>query len=383
MKKIITTLPLLTCLIHGQMRPPLALSSKEKRGCFPRLKVRMDQLVKDAGLEEIDSWYMETLPMYTQLHVSEEAPIAEDLRKAFIEQDGENYTPTTVAEHMPIMDIELEVRNTFSDLFYDIAMRLETKRTYLWLIAMEKKLHNDEDMLQVVREILVQLNEYSKECINRYRQSKENSNEIIRLRIMQLYFVIEKTFCQRPLWRGYLENTVNLPLTLDEYCYSLWEGTPEESWRTAYENALKNIPKTGTPDLTQLTDKPKLTTAAEKFTTIVAPFRFEELPLVKCLTPKQQAELIELMVKDALYASAMLKYLGYYDRLRDVYQLNTNEKIIGHCAKALGCSSSNFKKYFYSLRSTKSRSTYERHNAKILLDKGQIEEDYNRIKESK
>lgn len=89
------------------------------------------------------------------------------------------------------------------------------------------------------------------------------------------------------------------------------------------------------------------------------------------------------MVKDALYASAMLKYLGYYDRLQDVYQLNTNEKIIGHCAKALGCSSSNFKKYFYSLRSTKSRSTYERHNAKILLDKGQIEEDYNRIKESK
>ena len=138
-----------------------------------------------------------------------------------------------------------------------------------------------------------------------------------------------------------------------------------------------------TPDLEQLTDRPKLTTAADKFTKIVAPFCFEELPLVKALTPKQQAELIELMVKDACYAAAMFKFLGYYDRLRNVYQKKSNEDIIKHCAKSVGCAQSSFKKYFYSLRTQNSYTTYERHNAQAFFDSGQIESDYKRIKESK
>lgn len=90
------------------------------------------------------------------------------------------------------------------------------------------------------------------------------------------------------------------------------------------------------------------------------------------------------MVKDACYAAAMLKYLGYYDRLKDVYQMSTNEKIIKHCAQALGCKASNYKKYFYSLTSQDPcSSSYERHNAKVWIENGTIENDYGKIKESK
>ena len=136
-------------------------------------------------------------------------------------------------------------------------------------------------------------------------------------------------------------------------------------------------------NLQQLTEIPKLTTAAEYFSKLVAPFCFEKLPLVNALNAKQQAELIELMVKDACYAAAMLKYLGYYSRLRDVYLWKRNEDIIKHCAKALKCAQSTYKKYFYSLNSSTPTLTYERHNAQAFLDTGQIEKDYNRIKESK
>ena len=136
--------------------------------------------------------------------------------------------------------------------------------------------------------------------------------------------------------------------------------------------------------LSTLDEGPKLTTAAEKFANTVAPFCFKDLPLVKALNAKQQAELIELMVKDACYAAAMLKYLGYYDRLKDVYQMSTKERIIEHCAQALGSKASNYKKYFYSLTSQDPySSTYEKHNAKVWLENGTIEKDYGRIKESK
>ena len=344
----------------------------------------MEQLLLYPDLDGIDKWYMESLPQFTNLQIEDEDnnPTSKALLKLLEYSDG-SYSPTIVAEILPIMDIEVNVPNGFAELFYDVALRLETIRTILWLKNEEERLRNDESMLQVVRNIMTRLNEFSHECILRQKSSAENCNEIIKLRIMQLYFAIEHTYCKRDDWRNYLEEVCNLPLNLDEYCYQLWEGTPEECWREAYDNLTTTDVEVETPALPQLADRPKLTTAADKFTKIVAPFCFEDLPLVKALNPNQQAELIELMVKDACFAAAMFKYLGYYDRLRNVYQKKTNEEIIKHCAKSLGCAHSTFKKYFYSLRTQNSYTTYERHNAQAFFDSGQIESDYNRIKESK
>lgn len=384
MRRIKTILPLLTSLIHGQMRPPLALSLKEKRGMFPKLKVLMEQLLLNPDLDGIDKWYMESLPQFTNLQIEDEDnnSASDALLKLLEDSDG-SYSPTRVADTLPVMDIEVNVPNGFAELFYDVALRIETIRTLLWLRNEEARLRNNESMLQVVRNIMTRLNEFSHECILRQNNSADKCNEIIKLRIMQLYFAIEYTYCKRDDWRNYLEEVCNLPLNLDEYCYQLWEGTPEEGWRDAYDNLATADVEVVTPNLTQLTDRPKLTTGAAKFTKIVAPFCFEELPLVKALNPNQQAELIELMVQDACYAAAMLKYLGYYDRLRNVYQKSSNEEIITHCAKSVNCAKSTYKKYFYSLSSKTPYETYERHNAQAFFDNGQIESDYNRIKESK
>ena len=374
----------MTSLIHGQMRPPLALSSKERKGMFPKLKVRMEQLLNSSDLEEIDKWYMDSLPQFTNFLIEDEDNnVTSDALLKLLEDNDGAYTPTKVSGDFPIMAFEINVPNSFAELFYDVALRLETIRTLLWLQDEEKRLRNDESMLQVVRNTITRLNEFSHECVLRQVNIDDKCSEIIKLRIMQLYFAIEYTYCKSEEWRNYLEEVCHLPLTLDEYCYQLWEGTPEESWREAYDYLSSTNEKTETPNLPQLTDGPKLTTAAEKFTKIVAPFCFEQLPLVKVLNPKQQAELIELMVQDACYAAAMLKYLGYYDRLRNVYQKSSNEEIITHCAKSVNCAKSTYKKYFYSLSSKTPYESYERHNAQAFFDNGQIESDYNRIKESK
>ena len=376
-------LPLLTCLIHGQMRPPLALKSEEKKGMFSRLKVRMEKLLKNPDLDAIDKWYIETLPKFTNLQIEEEVSNAanEELLKLFDNKEH-SYTPIGIPDALPIMKIEVNVPNGFAELFYDVALRLEMNRTWLWLKREENRLQNDELILQVVRNVLKMLNEFTKECILRQQNAKEESNEIIKLRIMQLYFAIEYTFCKRDDWRKYLEDICLLPLTLDEYCYRLWQGCPEASWREAYTHLSDSDIGVITPNLPQFTDNPRLTTAAEKFIKHVAPFGFVELPLIKELNPKQQAELVELIIKDACYAAAMLKFLGYYDRLRNTYQMKSNEHIIKHCSKAIGSKESTFKKYFYSLSSKDPYKTYERHNSQVFLDNHLIEDDYHRIKKS-
>ena len=132
MRRIKTILPLLTSLIHGQMRPPLALSLKEKRGMFPKLKVRMKQLLLNPDLDGIDKWYMESLPQFTNLQIEDEDnnSASDALLKLLEDSDG-SYSPTRVVDTLPVMDIEENVPNGFAELFYDVALRIETIRTLL------------------------------------------------------------------------------------------------------------------------------------------------------------------------------------------------------------------------------------------------------------
>lgn len=330
MRRIKTILPLLTSLIHGQMRPPLALSFKEKRGMFPKLKVRMEQLLLNPDLDVIDKWYMESLPQFTNLQIEDEDnnPASDALLKLLEDSDG-SYSPNRVTDTLPVMDIEVNVPNGFAELFYDVALRVETIRTLLWLRNEEARLRNNESMLQVVRNIMTRLNEFSHECIMRQNNSPDKCNEIIKLRIMQLYFAIEYTYCKRDDWRNYLEEVCRLPLNLDEYCYHLWEGTPEESWREAYDNLSSIKAKVEAPNSPQLSEEQKETivpTGAEAeaneiiikydhFVEVVKIYKFFECPAVACLNETQRGQLVRSIVNRrdnyGAYAIAMLCELNY------------------------------------------------------------------------
>lgn len=326
MKRIKTVLPLLASLIHGQMRPPLALSSKERKGMFPKLKVRMEKLLHNSNLEEIDKWYMESLPQFSNIQVEDDnTNVSSNAILKLLEDSDGSYTPTQVVGDLPIMAIGITVPNGFADLFYDVALRLETIRTLLWLKDEEERLRNDESMLQVVRSIMTRLNEFTHECVLRQEKANDDCNEIIKLRIMQLYFAIEYTYCKRQGWRDYLEEVCNLPLNLDEYCYQLWEGTPEKSWREAYEN-LKNTNVEVNTSKNEEQKEAMVPTGAEAeenevitkydhFVEVVKTYKFFDCPAVACLNEKQRGQLVRLIVnhKDnyGAYAIAMLCELNY------------------------------------------------------------------------
>ena len=312
------------------MRSPLALSSKERKGMFPKLKVQMEQLLHDSDLEEIDKWYMDSLPQFTNLLIEgEDNNVTSDALLKLLEDNDGAYTPTKVSGDFPIMAIEINVPNSFAELFYDVALRLETIRTLLWLQDEEKRLRNDESMLQVVRNTMTRLNEFSHECVLRQVNIDDICSEIIKLRIMQLYFAIEHTYCKREEWRDYLEDVCHLPLNLDEYCYQLWEGTPEESWREAYDNLASIKAEIEVPNPSQLIEGQKETivptgaeaeeneviTKYDHFVEVVQTYKFFDCPAVICLNKEQRGRLVRSIVNRrdnyGAYAVAMLCELNY------------------------------------------------------------------------
>lgn len=312
------------------MRSPLALSSKERKGMFPKLKVQMEQLLHDSDLEEIDKWYMDSLPQFTNLLIEgEDNNVTSDALLKLLEDNDGAYTPTKVSGDFPIMAIEINVPNSFAELFYDVALQLETIRTLLWLQDEEKRLRNDESMLQVVRNTMTRLNEFSHECVLRQVNIDDICSEIIKLRIMQLYFAIEHTYCKREEWRDYLEDVCHLPLNLDEYCYQLWEGTPEESWREAYDNLASIKAEIEVPNPSQLIEGQKETivptgaeaeeneviTKYDHFVEVVQTYKFFDCPAVICLNKEQRGRLVRSIVNRrdnyGAYAVAMLCELNY------------------------------------------------------------------------
>lgn len=85
---------------------------------FPKLKVKMEQLLKSIDLKTIDQWYIETLPQFyhlqTEVEVKESA--SEELLK-ILEEEVQSYTPTVVPDNVPLMDIEVTVPNGFAEIF--------------------------------------------------------------------------------------------------------------------------------------------------------------------------------------------------------------------------------------------------------------------------
>lgn len=128
------------------------------------------------------------------------------------------------------------------------------------------------------------------------------------------------------------------------------------------------------PQKEETPETPKRTPAAECFVKEVDLYRFMELEKVKVLNQSQQTKLIELIVDNYCRAAAFLKYLGYADKLENEYKLKQRQ-IISHCAQALQCKESTYKKYYLSTRvpfDEEMRPSYEKHNARTYLETGTL-----------
>lgn len=371
------TLPIIDSMLRGDLRRQILATLKTEKEISLLWRNLMKATQGDQSLMAIEQALIAAVEASGLVKVSsdynddrEVRQGAEEARKQGINFGEDDYT--RVDEKLILEGVfNPTTETTPTDKFLHLLVKVECRRTIESLLMLVKSVHDDAVVRTYIRKLFSAITSLCKDANDLY----------IKESLTQLYFELYHTF-RNVLEKGDLQS---YETDFENFVFD-WKGEfPKEEVVARYREMIDNSIKVEveTPNLPQLTDRPKLTTAAEKFTKIVAPFCFEELPLVKVLNPKQQAELIEFMVRDACYAAAMLKYLGYYDRLRNVYQKTSNEEIIKHCAKSLDCAQSSYKKYFYSMRTQKSYTTYERHNAQAFLDNGQIESDYNRIKKSK
>jgi|LSQX01.2.fsa_nt_gb hypothetical protein len=111
-----------------------------------------------------------------------------------------------------------------------------------------------------------------------------------------------------------------------------------------------------------------------RFVNEVKPYIFEDLPKFVQLSKENQKRLITLIVSNELpFAVAMLHFLEYPKRLKEVYSLN-KEKQYSHIAKALGFSKRSVKGNFLVLSST---SDEDRSRYTSYLYENKVEEEYN------
>lgn len=371
------TLPIIDSMLRGDLRRQILSTLKTEKEISLLWRDLMKATQGEQSLMALEKALVAAFESCGLVQVSsdykddrEKRQWAEETRKQGIILEMDDYT--RVDEKLSLDGVfNPAAENTPTDKFLHLLVKVECRRTVESLMMLVKSVHDDAVVRTYIHTLFSRITSLCKDTYDLY----------IRESLTQLYFEVYHTF-KHVLEKGDLQS---YETDFENYVFD-WKGEfPDEDVVARYKEMISDSSKVEieTPDLPQLADRPKLSTAAEKFTKIVAPFCFEELPLIKALNPNQQAELIELMVKDACYAAAMLKYLGYFDRLRNVYQKKSNEDIINHCAKAVDCAQSSFKKYFYSMRTPKSYTTYERHNAQAFFDNGQIVSDYNRIKESK
>lgn len=371
------TLPIIDSMLRGDLRRQILATLKTEKEISLLWRDLMKATQGEQSLMAIEEALVSAVETSGLVKVSsnykddrEVRQGAEEARKQGMNFGEDDYT--RVDEKLSLDGVfNPATESTPTDKFLHLLVKVECRRTVESLMMLVKSVHDDAVVRTYIRKLFSTITSL---C-------KDTKDPFIRESLTQLYFEVYHTF-RNVLEKG---DSQTYETDFENFIFD-WKGEfPEEEVVERYNEIINDSSKVEleTPDLPQLTDRPKLSTAAEKFSKIVAPFCFEELPLIKALNPNQQAELIELMVKDACYAAAMFKFLGYFDRLRSVYQKKTNEDIISHCAKAVGCAQSSFKKYFYSLKTRNSYATYERHNAQSFFDSGQIESDYNRIKESK
>lgn len=369
------TLPIIDSMLRGDLRKQILSTLKTDKEISLLWRNLMKATQGEQSLMAIEKALIAAVETSGLVQVSgdykddrEIRQGAEQARKQGMSLGGDDYT--RVDKKVNLEGIFPPAQETTpKDKFLHLLVKVECCRTMECLLMLVNSVHDDGVVRTYIRKLFLSITSLCKDSKDIY----------IKESLTQFYFEVYHTF------RNVLEKgDFQLYETDFENFVFGWKGEfPDKEVMARLNNSITEADtEIETSNLPQLTERPKLTTAAEKFTKFVAPFCFVELPLVKSLNAKQQAELIELIVKDACYAAAMLKYLGYYDRLRNVYQKTTNEEIIKHCAKSLGCAHSSFKKYFYSMRTQQPYTTYERHNAQVFLDSGQVESDYNRIKES-
>jgi hypothetical protein len=305
-------------IYDGTLRPNLTsdLKFRELANVFSNLP---------DNLQAIEKLFTNNFPTL-QFDFEEERPNSID------EIFPDSYTPINEDSIFKKLELPLPKPSSPKEKFYQAIVNAEMQRVKLAIIDYAPKQRSDIDTREMITSTLKNILHFAKQ------DSLDNEPITATLRIQLVCFYVELVAIASPL----LTQDKNY-LSFDDLMFEVFQHYPQENEVTAYqtfvsslktENSIFPAVKTELPSSEEY-EKEKIKTNYEVFNEIISDYQFEELEKVKCLNKNQIIKLIRLIVESPVgYSVVMLKYIGYFDQLKNKYNMN-KENSFKHIGKAL------------------------------------------------
>lgn len=391
-------LPIVDLVMAGGWNPDLLLSQPNHDKTFAQLSEKLKRCV---GLDyrQIESVYVDVFDGYADYEVETELhDHSVNARNILLAFDSP-YSKTKSASDQTRLGLDILVGSSYSEQFYDTAVKVNIRHCLSWMVAEESRLKSDDDMKQVVREVMSIIVGYCRMAQTPSEQSKVFYVNVLR-RLTTLYFEIVETYLREHAdWREYVEKfySEQLPLSFMEFTSAYWPEMPSEKDEEAWDNFVQTTskpvvakqPKKVAPTAEEAIEN-EIVDKYNHFKEKVLTFKFFDSPKVVCLNQEQRGKLIRLIVNRGdnygAYAVAMLCFLEYDKWMKDNIAKNnpyskkviTKSEIHKHWLDALSLNNERAIKGNYNVirvkDSKEDKGIYKSHEYIR-----QVEEDYNEI----
>ncbi len=351
-------LPIIQSILHGALRPNIVgdLNFRELSNVFS---------IMPDNLDNIENLFISHFSNYAQFDFENEKPFSlGNFATDF-------YIPINEESISKELSLEIPRPTSPKEKFYQNIVNAEIIRIKRAIVEFSKQQHSNIDTRGTVKETLKNILHYSKEAVS-------NDAIICSLKIQLLCFYEELILIAAPILT---ENTDYL--SFDDLMFEMFGRYPQKEEIDIYQSfiAPPNLSsdtidnKNGLPT-PQEYQQERHTTNYETFVNEVEKYRFSELEKVHNLSKSNKSKLIYLITSnDANYAVPMLKYIGYYDKLKNEFNLS-NTQVFKHWAKALSKSERAIKGNFNALNPNSKEDRY-RYNSESFIEKAAT--DYNNL----
>lgn len=305
-------------ILHGALRPNLTdnLNFRELSNKFSKLP---------DNLSEIEALFLSNFPAI-QFDFENERPNSID------DIFPDHYTQISEDAIYKHLALPIPEPTSPKEKFYKLIAEAEIYRIKIAVIDFAIKKRSDIDTRSTIKETLKQILSYAKNI---------KADDDVILTTLQTQLVC--SYMELASLGSTIMSENEDFLSFEDLMFEVFQHYPKENETSVYQtfvDTLKtndSIFSTAKPELpsSEEYEKEKIKTNYDVFVENVKDYQFEELEKVKCLNNKQKIKLIRLIVERPVdYSVVMLKHIGYFDQLKNKYNLN-KESSFKHIGKAL------------------------------------------------
>lgn len=347
-------LPIIQSIMHGSLKPNLCNLN------FMELETKFEKLPDD--LTKLERLFISNFPDH-KFDFDDERAIC--LNRI----SSQDYTPINDDLIYSKLELPLPEPTSPKEGFYQSIVNAEILRVKLAIVDYSAKQQSDIDTIYEIKSTLTSIVKHIKYL--------DNDCDVIfsTLSTQLICFYVELSHMASSLLE---QNKDYYPFK--NLMYEILGRYPTKEEMEIYHKFVDCMKKDNTnndkSDNCEESEEEPLTTQYDIFVKVVSNYRFFELEKVKYLNKLKQKKLIHLIAeKPAAYSVVMLKYIGYFDELKRVYNLS-KEQSFEHVGKAINASKRIVKGNFNVLNPNSKEDAFI-YNSRSYVD--EVEKDYRNL----